>query len=217
MKRYSIFYFLAVFAIIVTGCSLDDNNPEYYNVLGTVDKSNDSVLIISDEDERLLVENSGSLSGINDNERLIAYFTLIEEPLPTGIDYIIDIVDISKVLYKPVIELTEEIADSIGNDPVDIESMWVAKDYLNVGFQYYGNNARHYINLTREPGAVDADTVELEFRHNNNNDAAAYLQKGLVTFDLESLQTPGADSVVLFVRAKEYSNHYYEKTFVYKF
>jgi hypothetical protein len=216
MKKIS-FYLLIAVSVVFTGCSLDEKNPEYYNVLGTIYRSNDSVLIISDDDDRLLVNNSGALTQIDENERLIAYFSLIEEPLPSGIDYVIDVVDFSKVLFKPVIELTEEIADSIGNDPVRVESIWLAKDYMNVKFQFYGSNAIHFINLTRAPGIIDSDTINLELRHNDNNDIQSYLKNGFVSFDLESLQSESADSVILRVKAKGYDSYYFDKAFVYRF
>jgi len=216
MKKYSFFYFLILVSLVFIGCSTDENT-EYYSVLGTVAKSNDSVIVVSDDDERLLVNNSGSLSSINDNERIILYFTLIEEPLPSGVDYIIDVYNFTKVLFKPVIELTDQIADSIGNDPMTVRDIWLAKDYLNLNFEFYGNDEVHYINLTRNPGEIPTDTINLEVRHNDNDDPYNYLRNGFVTFDLESLRNEVKDSVVLHIKAKGYNSTYYDKSFTYKF
>jgi len=215
MSRFRFFYGVILVSLIFVGCSKEDNT-EYFSVLGTVVKTNDSTVVVSDEDERLLVKNSGSLSSINNNERVIVYFSILDQSLPAGIDYVIEIFNISKVLFKPVLVLTEEIADSIGSDPMTVRDIWLAKDYLNLNFEYYGQNELHYINLIRFPGEISTDTIELELRHNNNDDAASVLMNGFVSFDLESLKNPG-DSVVLHVKAQEYNSHVYDKYFTYKF
>ena len=187
MKRFRIFYCLVLFSLIFIGCMKDDS-VEYYTALGTVDKDNDSTIIVTDDDERLLVNNAGSLSEVNSNERIIAYFSMSDQTLPTGIDYVVDIFNFSKVLFKPVIELTTEIADSIGVDPLEVSRIWLVKDYLNLEFKYYGFDKIHYINLTRAPGEISTDTIELEIKHNDNGDGSSYKLNGFVSFDLESLQ-----------------------------
>jgi hypothetical protein len=217
MKRFRIFNLLVIISLFFIGCSKDES-PEYYMVLGTVEKSNDSTLVISDENERMLVNNSGSLSTVNDNERIIANFTMSDMAKPAGVDYVIDIYYFSEVLFKPVLELTAENSDSIGNDPLTVLEIWQKKDYLNLKFEYYGGNPDkiHYINLIRFPGEIPTDTVELEIRHNANDDSQAYLLNGFVSFDLLSLRNPG-DSVVLHIKAQENNSHQFSGYFKYKF
>ncbi|HEX2395065.1 MAG TPA: NigD-like C-terminal domain-containing protein [Bacteroidales bacterium] len=217
MKRVRIFYFLVIFSLIFGACSKDEG-PQYYSVLGTVEKANDSTFVISDEDEKLLVNNSSALNLIKDNERIIAYFSISDMAKPAGVDLVIDIYNYSEVLFKPVTVLTEEIADSIGNDPMNVRDIWLAKDYLNLNFEYYGGSTDkiHYINLIRYPGDIPTDTVELEIRHNDNEDSQTYYLSGFVSFDLQSLRHAG-DSVVLHIKAKDYDLHQYEKYFTYRF
>jgi hypothetical protein len=202
-------------SLVFIGCSKDEST-EYYSVLGTVVKTDDSTLVVSDEDERLLVNNAGSLTGVADNDRVIVYFSIAEEQLPAGIDYVIEVYNYTIVLYKPVLELTDEIMDSIGNDPIAVRDIWLAKDYLNVNFEYYGNTQTHLINLIRFPGEIATDTIQLEIRHNDKDDAQNVILNGLVSFDLKSLKNEG-DSVVLHIKAREYNNQMYEKNFTYKF
>ena len=216
MKRFRIFYFLVLFSLIFIGCMKNDSE-EFYTVLGTVDKENDSTIIVSDDDERLLVNNAGSLSEINSNERIIAYFSIADQALPTGIDYVVDIFNFSKVLFKPVIELTAENADSIGVDPLEVYNIWLVKDYLNLEFKYFGFDKIHYINLTRAPGEIPTDTIDLEIKHNDNGDGSSYTMNGFVSFDLVSLQSEVKDSVVIHVQADEYYNETYSKFFTYKY
>jgi len=217
MRRNSLFYFLVCFSLIYASCSKDEN-PEYFSVLGTVVKANDSTFVVSDEDERLLVNNASALSTINNNERIIAYFSMSDMAKPAGVDYVIDIYNFSPVLFKPVIELTPNIIDSIGNDPMTVRDLWLAKDYLNLNFEYYGSgNKIHYINLTRTPGEVATDTVLVEIKHNARLDPENYALNGFVSFDLQPLKSEGIDSLILHVRAKGYNNNTFNKFFTYKF
>ncbi len=208
MKKYSFLLGLGLVILLLTQCSLDDEE-EYYQALGTLSKTEDSTIILSDDHERLLVENSEGLATLNNGDRLIAYFTLVNKTLPQGIDYIVSVYDYDKVLFKPVIDITSEIEDSIGNDPVSVNGMQVVNDILNVDFSYYGSGTvKHFINLVKQPGPVPTDTIELQFRHNNKDDYSNYVLNGLVSFDLESLRNDVADSVVLKIVAKGYQQNY---------
>lgn len=217
MKLYRIFNFLVIFSLIFVACSKDES-PEYYSVLGTVEKVEDSTFVVSDEDERLLVNNASSLNSVNDNDRIIAYFTMSDMAKPSGVDYVIDIYNFSRILFKPVTILSAEIIDSIGNDPLRVRDIWLAKDYLNLNFEYYGGSSGkiHYINLIRSPGELPLDTIDLEIRHNANEDSQLYLLSGFVSFDLQSLRNEG-DSVVLRIKANDYYNPDFEEYFTYKF
>jgi hypothetical protein len=216
MKRFGFYYLIVLSSLIFIACDKDED-PQYFTVVGTVSKTVDSTIIVTDTDERLLVNNSGSAGSLDNDDRVIIYFTVLDVTLPQGIDYVVDLYDVTKVLYKPVIELTNEIADSIGNDPLVVRDIWIAKKYLNMNFSYYGNNMTHYVNLTRTPGTITNDTIDLEVRHNANDDQQAYTINGFVSFDIESLQQEALDSVVLRVKAKEYDGHQYDQYFVYRY
>lgn len=217
MKRFRIYYLLVIVSLIFIACSKEDN-PEYYSVLGTVDKTEDSTFVISDEDEKLLVNNRESLNTVNDNSRIIAYFSMSDMAKPAGVDYVIDVYNFTDVLFKPVTILNAELTDSVGNDPLNVRDIWLAKDYLNLNFEYYGGPTGkiHYIHLTRMPGELATDTIDLEIRHNNRDDSQAYVLSGFVSFDLQSLKNSG-DSVVLRIKAKEYNDRLFNKSFTYKF
>jgi len=216
MKKYMIYLVLVVTSGILTGCLKEEE--ALYSALGVIHIANDSVIIDTDKGSRLLVENSsGLVSSIKDKDRVIADFTLVDKTVPQGINYIVAIQYIEKVLFKPVIELTPEIADSIGNDQVGILNLWLEKDYLNLNFAYYGGNEKHFINLIRYPGEIPSDTIDLEIRHNDRNDAGMYRLNGFVSFDLKSLQGESADSVVLRIKAREYDDRLYSKNYTYKY
>jgi hypothetical protein len=217
MKNYMIIFYTLLSVYILTSCKKEEDT--YYSALGTIGITQDSTILEVDSGERLLVENPDNIAiTINDQDRVIAYFTITEKAVPTGIDRIINIYNIDKVLFKPVFELIPEKTDSIGNDPLSIASLWLVKDYLNLSFMYSGGNQTlHYINLIRYPGEIPTDTINLEIRHNNNNDYGSYNYSAFVSFDLKSLRNNVTDSVILHIKAKEYDNRIYEKSFTYKY
>jgi hypothetical protein len=216
MRKLISFALIFLAGLAMIRCDKDET--AYYSALGILEISNDTAIFESDNGTRMLVKNFNNLDNIEkDRERIIAYFTLVDEPLPADFDLAIEIYDLEKVLFKPVLELTEEIADSIGNDRVDVGNLWLVKDILNLNFMYYGANKQHYINLIRYPGEIPEDTIHLEIRHNENDDPPSYYYSGFVSFDLIGLQHDVADSVVLCITAKEYDNGLYKKCFTYTY
>lgn len=214
MRRNLIAALMITAVYLLTACNKEEEI--YYSALGIIRISEDSVVIETDNGNRLLVDDRTRIGiPLVDNDRVIAYFTLVDRTAPAGIDLVIDIYDISKVLYKPVIELTSAIADSIGDDPLTVGSLWLDKDFINLSFIYYGGEKMHYINLIRHPGEIRTDTVDLEIRHNDNDDTGMYSYSGFVSFDLSSLQNEVSDSVVLRIKAREFSNQTYRENFIY--
>jgi hypothetical protein len=215
-KYYSLVFLLTI--VLITSCNKEEVKDTYYD-FGIISITSDSTIINCDGGDRLLVSNPNFGSTIQDKNRVYARFSLVNnKTLPRGIDYIVELTYIEKILFKPVIVLTSANADSIGNDRLSIYNIWLAKNFLNLDFYYDGSGqVKHYINLTRAQGAIPTDTIDLEIRQNNNDDYAAKSYNGFVTFDLTSLQNNVADSVILHVKAKEYGSRTFEKYFTYKY
>jgi hypothetical protein len=207
---------LASSLLILFSCNKEE--PQYYSALGVLSILNDSTIIETDDNERLLVLNRANPgAGYSHHDRVIADFSLAGGVKPSGIDYLINLERLEKVLFKPVKVLTAENTDSIGNDPMDVRSIWLAKDFLNLNFGFYGGNQTHYINLIRYPGEIPTDTVQLEIRHNDRDDSGYYALSGFVSFDLSSLRSTVADSLVIKVTAKEFDSRTYTGYFKYKY
>jgi len=203
-------------AYFLTSCKQDEI--VYYSELGNIRIANDSAIIETDAGDRLLVHNPESISPtVANNDRVLVDFSLVEGTAPAGIDYVIDIINLMEVLVKPVIVITPENADSIGNDPITVSNLWLEKNYLNLSFTFFGGEQGHIINLVRNPGEIPVDTVDLEIRHNEHNDNGTYYYISLVSFDLTSLQNEVADSVILSVKAYEGDSRTFQKFITYKF
>lgn len=121
-------------------------------------------------------------------QRAFVVYTLLSGKY-YGYDHAIKILDLKSILTKSIAENSgEENDEKYGTDPVEISDMWIGDGYLNIVFEfYYGGNAVHFINLVEN---VSEDNPYLfEFRHNAFNDNIRYRRKGIVAFDLSSVNT----------------------------
>ncbi|MEI6555253.1 MAG: NigD-like protein [Paludibacter sp.] len=125
-----------------------------------------------------------------DGQRIVADYTLLSDKSSTHLyDYDVKLNDVYTVLTKGIFNVTKATQDSIGNDSIKIDQMWIGSDYLNVEFNYPGYNKTHYINLVNDTSKVFTDgKIHLYFRHNSNADAPVNLLNGIASFSLKSLQ-----------------------------
>jgi hypothetical protein len=140
-----------------------------------------------------------------DSERVMINYTILSDKVNANYDHDIRLNDITKVLTKPVIDLTTANKDSIGNDPLTISSMWLGDNYLNVVFSFMGNSKTHMINLVRNTTVSYTDgKVHLELRQNAYNDLQTTSYDGIACFKLKPLLPNGATSVDIVVDVKNY-------------
>ncbi|MBV5282003.1 MAG: NigD-like N-terminal domain-containing protein [Paludibacter sp.] len=144
-----------------------------------------------------------------DGQRIIANYSIIEPTLPASstIKSNVRLNDAYEILTKGIFKIKPAQQDSIGNNEIEIKSIWVGSDYLNVEFVYLGYNKNHYINLVSDDAKTYTDNkVHLEFRHNANSDYPSSSKWGMASFDLRSLKVnhnPN-DSVKMVIHTKEY-------------
>ena len=90
--------------------------------------------------------------------------------------YNVKLIQLENILTKDIIPLTEETADSIGNDRINATSLWITGNYLNIEHQFFHSNnpdKKHMLNLVINEASTGEndkpDYVNLEFRHNAYN------------------------------------------------
>ena len=114
--------------------------------------------------------------------------------------------DIEDILMKGIMDITAENADSIGNDPIIVEDYWMTDSLLSFKLKYWGLHKIHYLNLVKEPGEITAEDqpIQLELRHNANDDEASVLYTAFVSFSLNSLRVNELDSIQFQVTSTDY-------------
>lgn len=140
-------------------------------------------------------------------QRIILNYSILSDQ-KDGFDHYIRINYIWNILTKKTIVLTATNADSIGNDPVKINDMWIGNHYLNVDFSFnYGGIRPHAINLVENSLIPDPQDgkIHLEFRHNAYGSTSNRLYDGLVCFDLKPYQNNSTDSVTFAIKVLDWN------------
>lgn len=204
MKRTIPVILTLFISVLFVGC-LDNTPPlESYLAFGTVENPNkNTTFFFRLDDNTLLWVTSNQIENFkpDDGQRLLIEFNIIEDKREDGeYDYDIQLNRVREMLTKDIFHITPETQDSIGNDPVHVQNIWIGSKYLNVYFAYNYMNATHYINLVSDAEKTyDDGKIHLEFRHNANNDYPMYNGFGYASFDISSLQNEEADSVQIVV------------------
>lgn len=228
MKKVLKLSLIVMTMIGLSSCDLDEDGYSLGNIwvdFGLVESNEDGsdFLIRVDDGYAIIPVNQNQIDSeeYSNNTRVIVNYTIVGDKVTDGDNqqYYAKINQLRKVLYKDVIDITPEIEDSIGNDPIHVENVWVSEHMLNFRLQYFGSSKIHFVNLVKQPGEITADNlpVELELRHNTNGDDPDYTMSAYVTFDLSSLQIEAQDSVSFVVKATDFDDQKFTFEGVYKY
>jgi len=201
---------------------------DYYSLgdiwisLGMIEKqdSDSNFIIYLDNGDTLVpATNDAPYFYLKNDQRVMVNYTILDEVGKSTKKFWVKINDLYDVLFKDIIELNEANNDSIGNDPVNIDNIWISKNLLNIEFKYLGGDKIHYINLTHQADNITnlSQSVELELRHNANNDSLKYSLTGIVTFNLKNIEISNQDSVNFIVKSTDYKGdeHTFNGTYYY--
>lgn len=122
----------------------------------------------------------------------------------------IKINSISNVEIKQIGTLTAANQDSIGNDPIDVDEIWVGGNYLNVSFSFYGDKLQHLFSLVKNTTLTPSTDgmVHLELRHNAYEDLPKVQTKAIISFDLKAFANSiNSSNVQMVIEAKNYTGN----------
>lgn len=207
MKR--LFIALSLLLLIVS-CSDDIKSNENNHIdIATVENPtlNSKFYFILDNGERMSTTTLDYRP--KDGQRIIANYSFINSGSDANsvLKNVVRLNDVYEVLTKGILKIKPKQQDSIGNNQIEIKSIWVGSNYLNVEFVYPGLNKTHYINLVSDSTKTYPDNkIHLEFRHNANSDNLSYSKWGMASFDLRPLKAhvTSGDSINLVIHTREY-------------
>lgn len=231
MKKYFFIIFITL-AVIISGC-LDDDGYSLdrmwvgFGMIEQVKSDPPEYKIIMDNGKILIPVASNYnypwyYSNENNNEsrlktgdRVLINYTVIGDNASDSEEatkYYVKVNSTKKILLKGILDITAENQDSIGNDPIIVRDCWQTDSLLNFELKYWGRYKIHYINLVKEPGELtESDQpVELELRHNKNDDIDDYLYSAFVSFSLNELKIAGLDSLRFKVTSTGYDGDLYK-------
>ena len=143
-------------------------------------------------------------------ERVLINYTLESDSLNAHSPRKIKINAISDVAIKEIGALTTANADSLGNDPVTIEKIWLGGTYLNVSFQYYGSKGTHLFSMAQNDTTKTTNDgkLHLVFTHNANGDNDDTQEEGVISFNIKQLITKlQASPTQIIIEAKNYAGN----------
>lgn len=227
MKKLA-FGILMGLLVVFTSCLDDDDGyslGDYWIGFGIYNGDGESA-------GELVMDNGYVLVGVAANypqwykdfsngDRVLVNYTILDEDNTSSSEerYFVKVNDISDVLMKGIMDITEEIEDSIGNDPIIVEDAWITDSLLSFRLKYWGQNKIHFLNLVKQPGELTADDqpIQLELRHNANDDVQSIPYTAYVSFSLNSLRINGLDSVQFEVTATDYDGEVYQDNGVFNY
>lgn len=214
MKRKFILSAITLAMFVAIGFqSCDDNNGyslgDFWVDIATVetDDNSSAYWFILDDGTTLWPAASDIQYLPKQGQRIILNYSILSNQ-KNEFDHYIKINYIWDILTKKTIVLTATNVDSIGNDPVKINDMWIGNHYLNVDFLFnYGGIRPHAINLVENSLIPDPQDgkIHLEFRHNAYGSTNNRLYNGLVCFDLKPYQNSSTDSVTFAIKVLDWN------------
>lgn len=219
--RKNWYLLMGLLIILASGCSMDDEESEYYQyALGVVEgNSATTFMVLTDGGERLRpVEFQPSNYEIEAGKRVLVRFTVLEESESETYDYVVKVASISNVLTKQIVVANQEVRDTIGNDPVTINWVSIGNDYLNVDFSFWADSKPHYFDLVLDETKQDkAGFISLNFHHSAKDDIRYRNYSGLISFSLDMLKEEDLQSVKLFFTSKNENNSLFTRELEYKY
>ncbi len=236
MKKQVLTILFLSFIFAFTGCSDDDGYSlgDIWVGFGMIEQINSDPVeyrIHMDNGRILIPTVSGYqlpwyYQGTNDpgsrlktGDRVLLNYTILGDNAGDDVEadrFYIKVNSVKKVLLKDILDITEEINDSIGNDPIIVKNAWMTDSLMNFEIKYWGRYETHFINLVKEPGDLE-QPVELELRHNANGDQRDIPYAAFVSFRLNEIEIAGADSVQFVISCTDYEGKPFEYKGVYHY
>lgn len=200
--------------VFLTACEKkveEDPIPSSFASIATVENptKNATFYFRMDNNDRMWITKTNFPGYIpKDGQRIVANYSILSvNNADNTYNHKVYLNDVYEILTKGIYNIKPSTQDSIGNNPLEIRTIWTGSYYLNFEFVYGGYSQVHFINLVADAAKTYTDgKVHLEFRHNANDDVASYAKWGMASFDLRPLQIAAVgDSVNLVIHTKEFT------------
>lgn len=219
-KLFYAFFALGLFSLITVACN-DDDDDDYYQLsqgVGDIMSYSGSTMKIrmDDMDTVLITNANADKYGFKVNQRVSFAGEIISERKIKNRfyefrAYAMDSVLTKKPLLQSDLDANQDLADSVGNDDIELIKANIASKYVNINFFVLqgGNGVKHFINLvvddvTKPIEIVDGTLVlDASFRQNANNDEKRYEARGFVSFNIEDyLAMKGLNKLKINIKFK---------------
>jgi hypothetical protein len=176
MKNRFITFFIAILLVFITGCKEESWRMDDFKV--------DFVTVLNENTQfRFQLDNGQILTSINpevyngeNGQRVVMNYTPLE-------DNRIRIRGVSNIFTGNI--RNEGYSEQLAKEPVRIQSVWFAGNYLNMILEIQVHSVPHTIGLYRNPAS---ETIDLHFSYSRNNDPAGNARMLYASFRLNELR-----------------------------
>lgn len=211
MKRIYLLPLLFL-TLLFTSCMDEDNSEPEYLELGVVyGNLLGNTIIKTDSDLKLLSLDDLSSYKFEANDRVLIRYSLHEKSTGGTYNYTINVIAIAEITPKAIVNVEKNptAKDTLKYDDVNINSIWLAQDYLNIDFNYIGGITKHYSYVSYDPENQNVNnTIVLNLNHNANNDGGSTNYRNIICIPISELQDENATSVTLKLFSTDKSTSY---------
>ena len=209
MKKIGLFLIAAMAVFAFTSCNDSDNDYYTGSTLITVVPVENSNYYFRQDNGKTVYPSINLVSGYEipkEEQRAIIYYSLLDSQ-QEGYDHNIKLFGIENILTKNVVLVdSQNELDEIGDDPIDVNRVWVGDGYINIIFEFPFNptSKPHYINVIQNN--VDKSTpnqkdyITLELRHNAYGDTKGYSYQGIAAFNINDIINSSYKGIYLRVK-----------------
>lgn len=192
MNKLNLIILCVISCLLFTSCNDDGYSLGEFRVeMATATSLDESAFYLTlDSGEKLWISAPLHVRAPK-TERVFINYTLLSDEF-SGYDHAIKLNGMSEILTKDIAyadPLDQQVQDSIGNDPIDIISLWSGGEFINAKVAYnFGEVNRHMLNIisAQEIESIDiSNPIKLEFRHNKYDDPERYKVGSYACFSIK--------------------------------
>lgn len=112
----------------------------------------------------------------------------------------------------------DKFTDGVKTDPVDVQSIWLGWNYLNMVLEVKAQDKPHKFHFVEDEHTTEGNrsTVRLTLYHDNGNDLPAYTQRAYCSIPLWQYATEGIETIGISIDIHTYSGDTKTYTFEYQ-
>ena len=214
-KLFTSTLLLASMIFAISSCGDDDYNSltAFCLSYGVVEKPSAGNYTIRLDDGKVLYPYTSNIASHyfeNDMRLFVDYTILQNADTESTYDHYVRINGAKEILTKDILLFSEEINDSLGYDPIELQEPWISNGFITFEYLFGGGDTKHMVNLVQHETLMEDGRVLLEFRHNAHKDPRNYKIQGAVAFRIEKAFPDATEPIPLRVKYKAYDK---EKSF----
>lgn len=210
MKSKPYFLLFPLLACLFVACGDDYHYPsvklEYLTAYS--DAGGSSKYLLTDEGVKYAVlENADRLQMEADTfTRIVSNYELVEAADGTTGVRLYAVLNAISPLPLPA----AKFEDGVKTDPVELQSIWLGRDYLNILLGIKAQDGRHLLHFIEDKVEKDDATgrvnVELTLYHDASNDVLAYTKRAYVSVPLWNYAAEGVSKVTVTLAINTYAD-----------